>query len=473
MSATLSTGILVFFVIVAVLNIAMTVVRNQWLKQLSFRVSLPLFKQFAVFLLAIGAMVGLTGLFSEDAWRTEIFFALGALLPFALKRFGVPAGPLGVILLLLAVVETKFVPNADALSTMFGLGVYKVLENMIFGLENSFEDILPAFIWLAGASCLPQDSTKVGRENILLACLSLPLLLKVAQAPYLSEDKSFIKRILLTAVGGLGLLLIITKVLLLPKLATLAALFGAGLLFTYMFEPVGQSEEKQVMDPVRLLVLIGVLTLGAMRLFGVYGLLVLASATIVSTVGGGAAVAALFFISRAIVQVFITAYNSNVTGVNLMHSYTSAALYGGVVVVMLLSIALRDVSSKTMATAIFLLACIILPPGMIYFLHEEPTCSLLVAATVAAVSITCLAPIFYKRQETSAQNNLILAPVLMTLTSIICGELVERGNQATAASRFQLVSVITALAVLIYAGLYFYNWSKTRRQTIDVPRDQS
>ncbi|PWU00614.1 MAG: hypothetical protein C5B53_03850, partial [Candidatus Melainabacteria bacterium] len=261
MSATLSTGILVFFVIVAVLNIAMSIVRNQWLKQLSFRVSPPLFKQFALFLLAIGALLGLRGLFNEDAWKSEIFFAAGALLPFTLKRFGVPSGPLGVILLLLAVGETKFLSCADALATMFGLGVYKVLENMIFGLENSFEDILPAFVWLAGFSCSPQDSLKVGRENILLACLSIPILLKVLQAPYLSEDKSFIKRILLTAAGGLGLLLIITKVLLLPKLAILAALFGAGLLFTYLFEPVGQSEEKQVMDPVRLLVLIGVLTL--------------------------------------------------------------------------------------------------------------------------------------------------------------------------------------------------------------------
>jgi hypothetical protein len=474
MSATLSTGILVFFAVVSVLSVALSIIRDKWLKELSFRVPLPLFKQFALFLLALGAMMALRGLFTDNAWTCELLFAAGALVPFVLKRFGVPSGPLGVILLLLVVGQTKFFPvpqtAANFSATMLGLGFYKILENIIFGLENSFDDVLPAFIWLVGAQL---DSVKGVRENILLACLTIPILLRVLQAPYLSEDKSFIKRILLTAVGGLALLLLLTKVFLLPKMATLAGLFAAGLLFTYMFEPVGQSEEKQVIDPVRLLVLIGILTLGAMRLFGTFGLLVLASTTMVSSVSEGAVLAGMFFISRAIVQPFITQYNPNVTGVNLMHGYTSAALYGGMVIILLLSVALRDVENRWLAAAILLLACTILPPGLIYFLHEEPTCSFLIAATVAAVSIASLVPIFFKRQETSAQKNLILVPTVMITTSLLCGELVERGNQATATSRGQLALLIAVLALVVYGVFFFLNWTKTRGQIVDVPREQS
>lgn len=481
MNVALSTGILYLFVASVLVALAVAVWREGALKQLAFSISPHLFKQFAIFLLAVGALLGLRGFFADDAWTSELLFAVGALLPFVLKRFGVQSGHLGVILLLLAVCQTRFfteqLSTAGMLATLFGLGVYKILENIIFGLENNFDDVLPAFIWLAGSYWLStgiSTSAKPVQENILLVCLTLSVLLKTIQTPFLTEDKSYIKRILLAAVGGLGLLLILTKVLLLPKMAPLAALFAAGLLFAYMFEPVGQSEDKQnTFDPVRLLVLIGVLTLGATRLFGTLGLLVLVPTTVVATVSEGVVLAGMFWISRVLLQAFVALYNSNITGINLMHAYTSAALYGGVVVVCLLSLALRDVESSWMKAAIVLLACSLLPPGIIYFLHEEPTGSFLVAATVAGISLVSLIPILYKRQETSAQKNLMLTPVLMTTACLLCGQLVERGNQATASGRFQLVLFITACVFLIYLVFYFYNLLKGRRQPVEVPRGES
>jgi hypothetical protein len=480
MSSTLSTGILVFFAFTAVLHLAISIVREKWLKQLNFRIPASLFRQIALYVLVVGALLGLRGFISEDALSTELLFAAGVLLPFILKRVGVQSGPLGVILLLLAVCQTKFLPqqlpNTNALAALLGLGVYKISENIIFGLENTFDDVLPALIWLTGSFWLTSANASAVaplQENILLVCLTLSLWLKFLQTPFLSEDKVFIKRILLTAAGGLALLLIIMKVLLVPKMAPLAALYAAGLFFTYMFEPAGQSEEKQTFDPVRLLVLIGVLTVAATRLFGTYGLLVLAPATIVSTVPEGAALAGMFWISRTLLQAFIVLYNSNVTGVNLMHSYTSAALYGGVIVVFLLSLAIRDIKNTCLTTAVLLIACALLPPGMIYFLHEEPSSSLLIAATVAAITISSLVPVFYKRQETSAQKNLMVVPVLMATASLLAGQLVERGNQATSASRLQLVIAMAALTFVVYLAFYFYNLSKTRGQAIDVPREQS
>ena len=58
------------------------------------------------------------------------------------------------------------------------------------------------------------------------------------------------------------------------------------------------------------------------------GLLVLAPTTMVALRPNVAIFAGLFWTVRVLLQAFVVQYNPNVTGINLMHSYTSAALYG-------------------------------------------------------------------------------------------------------------------------------------------------
>lgn len=464
-----SIVILTFFVVSALVSLIVAIVKDNVHKNLTLQLPPLLFNRFLLFLLPLGVLMGLRGFFAGDALANELLFVAGALIPFVLKRIGVSATALGVIVLFGAVCVTKCgadqLPGTAAVATLLGLGVYKILENTMFGLENTFDDVLPAFIWLAGHYWLMvgiAGAACVLQENILLSCLTLALLMKALQSVFLADDKTIFKRILVSTVSGLGLLLILTKVLLVTKMAPLAALFGVAVLFTYIFEASLQNDDlASKADPIRVLVFIGVLTLIATRFYGTLGLLVLAPATVSSAMSGSAWLAGIFWISRAFVQAFISQYNSNITGINLMHAYTGAALYGGLVIVFVLSIALRDVERNWLTAKILLLSCFLLPPATIYFLHEEPSASLLISTLVSAIIVTALAPVIYKRQATASQINLIIIPCLMTAVSLLCGPLVLSGNEASSASRVQLIGWITGVLALIYLGFYFYFLKQT------------
>ena len=86
---------------------------------------------------------------------------------------------------------------------------------------------------------------------------------------------------------------------------------------------------------IKNILLVGICTLVASRLFGMEGLLILAAATVVAPIPGSALIAGLFWSSRALLQSYVSQFNPNVTGVNLMHNYASAALYAGFLVIIL------------------------------------------------------------------------------------------------------------------------------------------
>jgi hypothetical protein len=473
MDKALSVEILIFFAVIGFLALVVSVVREGTFKQLTFRIPGSLFKQFAPFVLCVGAFLGLRGFFAEEALSNELLFAAAVLIPFLLKRFGVQSWAIGVLMLLIVVRETQFfpdhLPDTVALSTLLGLAVYKFLEYVLFNSEKTFDDILPAAVWLGGTYWLEpvaSHAANIAQAKVLLACLTLAVALRTLQNFFLNEDRSYIKRLILSATGGLALLIVLTKMLLMSKLAPLAVLFGAGLFFSYICDPIGQKPNESVkrIDPLFFLVLVGALTLAATRLFGTFGLLVLASTTLVATLSEVAAFAGIFWVSRVMLQSFVNVYNPNVTGINLMHPYTNAALYGGLLVMVLLSLALRDADKKWMGAAVLLAISIVLPPAIIYFLHEEPAGAFLAQAAVVAILIVSLAPLIYKGQDISQQSSLMLVPPLMLSAGLLSGQLVELGNSATATSRMQIVACIAVAIVVIYILSYIYSIKKSPQQ---------
>jgi hypothetical protein len=312
------------------------------------------------------------------------------------------------------------------------------------------EDVIPSLVWLTvviwsklgGGSA---DATI--QQQLVLGTLSTTMLLRWVQNPLLHEDKVYLKRIMLSLVGGLGVLCIIMKVITALSFPKLAIVAGAGYLFSYLLETGDRCKDEPSLRSFKQLVLVGILTIAASRLFGMLGLLVLAAAMPVVTVRSTAALAAAFWISRVLCQEFIVDYDPNVTGVNLTHSYVSAGLYAGFVLVAIFSLFLRDIKSKWLTLAIAMALSIFLPVASSYFIHAEPTASLLISATVASVLVVIFAPAFYQ-QATAAQDTLALLPALMSTAAILSGDVIELGVQASNHDRLVAVGVIAGVVVV-------------------------
>ncbi len=238
MNITLPIGILLFFLATA-LGSFFPLLKQVDFKQLKLSISTQEAKSFLAVLIAISALLAARVVFSaENALANAAIFAAAVSLPFLLRRANLPYEVLRLVLLVVVVLLTFLsasLPNFALLSILLGLLTYKVMENLLFSNENRLDDILPPCIWLAvfaWAAMTGRNWTNI--ENILLSCLSITLLLRLFPASLIVSDRYFVKRIIISISGGLALLLVLTKLLLMPKMAVLAALFGAGLFFSFL-----------------------------------------------------------------------------------------------------------------------------------------------------------------------------------------------------------------------------------------------
>ncbi len=80
------------------------------------------------------------------------------------------------------------------------------------------------------------------------------------------------------ASGGLFLLIVINKLLISPKIATIAALGGAAYFLAYLLEWLTPAEDEngEMLKGLKSLVFVGIFTLLATRLFGMLGLCLVA-----------------------------------------------------------------------------------------------------------------------------------------------------------------------------------------------------
>lgn len=475
MISTLSTGVLVLFAFASVVALAVPFVTQKAGQQMSLRCEWPAVRCFAALLFPVLALFGLGQFLNIEAAQDLRYLAIAAVVPFLLARVSMPPQLRGIFLLALTVVATWLLPNTALSPTCFaiiaGLAVFKVAENLMLASESTFEDILPSMIWLSGINwirtALPQAQFEA-KEGLLLGTLAVVLLLRVVQRPLLGSDKLFVKRLVLSATGGLSVLIVIMKLIAAPDLTNIAALVGAGIFLAYLLDSMPAQADKEYgpTEAVTALVIVGILSLVASRLFGTFGLIVAAPAMLVATNAGFAHAACLFLIVRCVLQGFIYSYVANVTGVNLLHAYTSAALYGGILFAMLGGLAIREIVDRRWLSTVFLSAGVLTPLFSLYFLHEEPTGSLLIATTVAALVMAAAGPALY-RQKVPGHDNILLLPVLMTAFANIGFQLIALGNEGTASDKVKVI-VYCAVVILLVSLLLRWLFSRSGGKPVEV-----
>jgi len=474
-TTTLSTGVLLVFLFAVLVAYLVPFIQEQMLKKLTLPLDWQSWRGLASVLLPFVVLFLVGQAFKLEAGNGLAYFVFGALVPFAISRSGLPPRLVGIMLLAIGVLLTLFLPDALAgvklYAILAGLMVWKTAENLLWSKTPSLEDLLPALVWMVGTAwikaALP-DSQVSARESFLLAALSAGLLLRLIQSPFLGGDRLYLKRICLATSGGLALLIMTTKLLLAPALAPLAGLAGAGMFLTYLFDEIQAQSEKstRAAEALKILILIGIFTLLAARLFGTFGWLVLAAATIISTRPGAAVYAGMFWIVRTWLQDFVVEYVPNVTGINLMHPYCSAALYAGMLLVVLLSVLVRDLTDRRWSATLLLAAGVLSPLVSTYVLHAEPTASLIVASTVAAALMVVLAPALY-RAEVPGHESLILVPAQMVVFAQLTHELISAGDLATNATRMTVLAYFTA-ALIVLSFLLKWLFSRASGQPVEV-----
>ncbi|SRR5579875_12915 len=474
----MSGPVLVLFAASALAAFAIPFLRGRVFAKMSWLPGWGWAKSFAAVLLPFLLLIAAGQFAHLQAAGSLRWFALAAALPFLLSRLSMPAPLNGVILLALTVVWTRCLPEAATAPVCFaavaGLAVWKTAEHLLLSSGPTLEDLLPPLIWLVGLNWLQSAmpaTAQASREGLLLGTLAVVLVMRLLQTPFLGVDKLFVKRIVLASSGGLFVLLIIMKLLVAPDLSRLAVLAGGGVFLSYLFQSLHKEEAADygAVEAVTVLVLIGIFTLVATRLFGTFGLVVLAPTMLLSGRAGFAHAAALFWVARILVQSFVLSYVPNVTGINLTHAYTSAALYAGLLAAMLASLALRDLTDRRWLTAVFLAAGSLSPLAGDYFLHEEPTASFLVAAAVGAVLCAVLAPAMY-RQSIPGHESVLLLAVQMVAFALLGNELISLGNQGTAADKL-VVLAAGAACLFVLTGLLYFAFSRSAAEPVEVPGD--
>lgn len=384
------------------------------------------------------------------------YFVGAALLAYVLSQANFSGEIRSLLLLMASVALTTFMPTEyqnPMLGTMGGLLAWKLTENLMHKPESRLDDVLAPMVWLTTvywAKLTLPEVPGILAQCVVLSTLFVAVFIRWVQPILLPRDTIYLKRLMLALTGGLALLIVFTKVLTSSTLTNTVILGGSGFMLTYLLQSLDRSvdDTPNLARGIKNVLLVGIATLAATRLFGMQGLLVLAAATVLAPLPGSALVAGFFFLSRVLIECYVFAYNQNVTGINLMHTYTSAALYAGFLMVVLGSVFIKDLKSRVVLTCIFLGSIIVLPAATNFFLHPEPTSSFLVSLGVASVLASLLAPAIYP-SFAADQENLILLPAVGSVVAIASYELIEIGNNATTHDRLMALGGIAALVAIL------------------------
>jgi hypothetical protein len=384
------------------------------------------------------------------------YFVGASLTTFIVTQIGLNPELRSLILMMLTVGMTLVLPTDFAqpiLGVAAGLLIGKVVETLLHKPDSRLDDIAAPIIWLSAFywsnAGLTGDSTVLCQE-VVLATLLIAIFIRGIQPMLLANDRFFLKRVGLSITGGLAMLLLVTRVFMNEDLETTAILAGAGFFCTYLLQSLdrGGEDGPKLATALRNIFVVGIMTLAATRLFGLQGLLVLAAATTIAPQPGAALIAGLFFASRVLLQVYVVQYNTNVTGINLMHNYSNAALYAGFLLAAVAGLLIKDLADRRLLVMIYLATMFIGPASATYFVHAEPTGGLLISAAVAAVLISFLAPATYPTRSAD-QESLILMPVLATVVALLTPGLLELGDNASTNERVVALGVIAGIILCL------------------------
>ncbi len=356
---------------------------------------------------------------------------------------------------------------------------------------DDWDDLLLPGAWLVGLYWLTTstlDNLLLPKISLLTVMLSVSLLLRGVQAvPAMKQVPRVVQVVFLVITGGLGAWLGVQNLLLQPTLLPWAGLFAGGIglgmvLFHLADEPTGAASAEALPMPLQAGVMafigIGLAALLASRLFDTLAYTILAIGILShQRLGRFGAVSVCFLLGRVLLQVFLQQYNTNVTGINIMHPYASAALYMGFGLMLLLPHGLNasqmtqhgnlkpeaSASIQFPALAILWMSLIALGSAGFanYFLHVEATASLLLAFLVAGLGVGLLGTF-----KASQARSLPLVLTLLSQTGVLAiPEVLSWGNAAD--KNEKMLVLAGAFVLMLLAGLLAQRLA-SRRQPVQV-----
>lgn len=361
------------------------------------------------------------------------------------------------------------------------------------GNPNTWEDFILPGSWLVGLYWLASNvsSELLGSQVALFTIfISVGLMVRGLQAlPMFAKTPVWLRPFFIGITGGLAAWLAVQNMLLQPELLPWVGLFVGGLVLGFLLlNPAESLESHENSAPITAsrqapflasgglqsgliaLVLVGIATLVASRLFGTFGWVVLAVGLLANRRAGSyVSVTALFLLGRVLLQAFLTQYSANVTGINITHPYASAALYVGFAIMLALpgwlnvlqanlSVTSDDPEAlnvppsselqsnfKPTLVALLGLGSLLVAGLSNYFLHAEATASLLLALIVSGLGISLLAG--FSNLQTRA---LPLHLTLLTLAGVLAShEVLDWGNEAVKSQKLMVLGAALVFVVLM------------------------
>jgi hypothetical protein len=209
------------------------------------------------------------------------------------------------------------------------------------------------------------------------------------------------------------------------------------------------------------LILVGGGALLSLRLGGSYGAAVIGLGLLAFPAQWGAT-AAVFLAVRPLVQSLLYEFDLNLSGINITHSYTYAALYLGIAgLAVALTVSWVYATSHPVITAVGLTLASVAGSALIgYFIHLEPQAAFLLGSIMVALVIATLDPVWRSRWDTvptwlGTQGLLLTA--LTTLTALVTTELTAAGNVASRQERALVFLGATLILAVIIAGIALWH----------------
>lgn len=250
--------------------------------------------------------------------------------------------------------------------------------------------------------------------------------------------------------------------------ALLFALGGVGSLILAELEAnldhPRRNSSSLVWQSIFTLSLVGGLALLALRLGGSYGS-ALIGLGLLTCFGSWGSLAALFLAGRPMIQSLLYEFDLNLSGINITHAYTYAALYLGMAsVVVGMSLSWVYAPTAPVLIQVGLSASSIVLTGLVaYFLHLEPLASFLLSGMMAALILAALSPLFLPKAKPWFGLQGLLWGMLGICTSLTMPELIPLGEES---SRLERVGVLSG--ILLIAGILLVIFSKTlTKKTMD------
>ncbi|MBS2008898.1 MAG: hypothetical protein JST01_17740 [Cyanobacteria bacterium SZAS TMP-1] len=420
-------------------------------------------KQGPVFiglLLGVGALFGLSHLLGLAFAASIVYFAIGAVACCLVSSLNFENKSRSLLLLGITGLAYLLMDSSGQVPYVAGLLAWKICSNFLNPEKATLSDVAPAALFMAGQICVgtSYSGTALARSRDLICCSFIAsALVNWFQRPFRADDAFLLKRLILTATGGLIFLILVTKVVLAQQYAPMAVLVAAGFAFNYALDgqgvKPGTSADPTALELVRNVLIIGILTLVSTRLYGNLGLIVVAAPAAISFFSQAPAIAALFVAARSLEQAFDVNYVANVTGINLMHPYVTAAQYFAFFTILVLLLLLKEGRDNKFVTVAMTAVAVVGPALVNYFLHGEASASYMVGLTVAGVLVSILGQRFFQEQEALC-GSLMLIAAQASAVGLLTAELVEFGNSTAGPERLKVVYVLAAItAIAMIASL--------------------